>query len=103
MNLRLKPHDLSLKQKNQIFLDRFYYQLAEVEGFKPPIRKRAYTGFRVRRIRSLCHTSKSESKSIKIILYYQTYLKDNFSNRLLRPLACDLRMDNLIVHVLSKC
>ena len=30
---------------------------AEVEGFKPPIRVRAYTGFRVQRIRSLCHTS----------------------------------------------
>ena len=30
---------------------------AEVEGFKPPIHLWAYTGFRVQRIRSLCHTS----------------------------------------------
>ena len=77
MNLRLKPHDLSLKQKNQIFLDRFYYQLAEVEGFKPPIRGKAYTGFRVQRIRSLCHTSKLEGKSNKKKSKHQIYPKDN--------------------------
>ncbi len=31
--------------------------LAEGEGFKPPIRGKAYTGFRVQRIRSLCQPS----------------------------------------------
>ena len=30
---------------------------AEGEGFKPPIRDKAYTGFRVQRIRSLCQPS----------------------------------------------
>ena len=30
---------------------------AEGEGFKPPIRGKAYTGFRVQRIRSLCQPS----------------------------------------------
>ena len=31
--------------------------LAEREGFEPSIRQKAYTGFRVRRIRPLCHLS----------------------------------------------
>ncbi len=32
-------------------------QMAEDEGFKPPIPERGYTGFRVQRIRSLCQSS----------------------------------------------
>ena len=35
----------------------FYILIAEDEGFKPPIPKKRYTGFRVQRIRSLCQSS----------------------------------------------
>ena len=34
-----------------------FFFSAEDEGFKPPIRGKAYTGFRVQRIRSLCQSS----------------------------------------------
>ena len=42
------------KETPQGFLFSFS---AEDEGFKPPIRGKAYTGFRVQRIRSLCQSS----------------------------------------------
>ena len=39
---------------------------AEDEGFKPPIPRKGYTGFRVQRIRSLCQSSnKCHAKVIK--------------------------------------
>ena len=47
----------------------FNYLLAEEEGFKPPIPRKEYTGFRVQRIRSLCHSSLTHAKVIK---HYQT-------------------------------
>ena len=33
------------------------FLFAEDEGFKPPIPRKGYTGFRVQRIRSLCQSS----------------------------------------------
>ena len=43
--------------------------LAEGVGFEPPIPGRAYTGFRVRRIRPLCHPSASREKMDCICAY----------------------------------
>ena len=56
--------------------------MAEDEGFKPPIPGRGYTGFRVQRIRSLCQSSfyivrcKSNTffASDKILLLFFNYI-----------------------------
>ena len=37
--------------------NQFEMILAEKEGFEPSIRQKPYTGFRVQRIRPLCHFS----------------------------------------------